>query len=86
MVQTLDLSAEPQTRKRPREFGPAHAIWFVPALAIAALLSIPVGLALSAIVKRRERSFKNRMKERLSGGTHVRLKCHWQKYMSNPFG
>ena len=62
VVQTLDLSAEPQSRKGPREFGPAHAIWFVPLLAVAALLSIPVGLVLSAIVKRRERSFKNGMK------------------------
>ena len=61
MVQTLDLSAEPQTRNGPREFGPAHAIWFLPALVTAALLSIPVGLVFSAIVKRRERSFKNRM-------------------------
>jgi hypothetical protein len=63
VVETLDLSAERQTRKRPREFGPAHAIWFVPVLAFAALLSIPVGLVLSATMKRRERSFKRRMKE-----------------------
>lgn len=62
MVQTLDLRADPQTRKGPREFGPVHPIWFVPALAIAALLSIPVGLLLNAAVKRRERSFKIRMK------------------------
>lgn len=62
MVQTLDLTAEPETRIGPREFGPAHAIWFVPALALGALLSIPVGLVLSAIVKRREHSFKNGMK------------------------
>lgn len=62
MVQTLDLGGEPPTRKGPREFGPVHAIWFVPALAIAALVSIPVGLIFRATVKRSERSFKNRMK------------------------
>ena len=44
------------------EFGPVHAIWFLPELAIAVPLSIPVGLVFSAIVKRRERSFKNEMK------------------------
>lgn len=58
----VDLSGEPQTRKGPRELGPVHAIWFVPALAIAALLAIPVGLVLSSIEKKRERSFKKRMK------------------------
>jgi len=39
-----------------------HAIWFVPALAIAAVLSIPVGLVVSAVQRNRERSFKKRMK------------------------
>jgi hypothetical protein len=39
-----------------------HAIWFVPALAIAAALSIPVGLVVVAVQRRRERSFKKRMK------------------------
>jgi hypothetical protein len=62
LVQTLDSSAEPQTREGPRSFGPAAAFVFVPALAIAALLSIPVGLVISALSSRRERSFKERMK------------------------
>ena len=62
LVQTLDLSAKPQVRKGPREFGPLHAIWFVPALAIAAVLSIPVAFVASVVQKRREQSFKKQMK------------------------
>lgn len=61
-METLDLSAEPHARKGPREFGPVHAIWFVPALAIAAVLSIPIGLVVRAVQNKRERSFKNTMK------------------------
>lgn len=62
LVQTLDLDARPHARKGPREFGPLHAIWFVPALDIAAVLSIPVALVASTVQKRRERSFKKQMK------------------------
>jgi hypothetical protein len=38
-----------------------HAIWFVPVLAVAAALSIPVGLVVVAVQNKRERSFKKRM-------------------------
>jgi hypothetical protein len=62
LVQTLDLSANPHPRKGPREFGPVHAIWFVPALAIAAVLAIPVAFVASTVQKKREQSFKKRMK------------------------
>jgi len=62
LMETLDLSAKPHARKGPREFGLVHAIWFVPVLAIAAALSIPVGLVVVAVQNKRERSFKKRMK------------------------
>jgi hypothetical protein len=62
MVQTLDLGAKPHARKEPREFGPLHAIWFVPVLAIAAVLSIPVAFVASTVQKKREQSFKKQMK------------------------
>lgn len=62
MVQALDLSEKPHVRKGPHEFGPVHAIWFVPALAIAAVLSIPVAFVASIVQKRREQSFKKQMK------------------------
>jgi hypothetical protein len=39
-----------------------HAIWFVPALAIAAALSIPVAFVAGTVHKKRERSFKKQMK------------------------
>jgi hypothetical protein len=63
LVQTLDLGAKPpHARKDPREFGPVHAIWFVPVLAIAAVLSIPVAFVASTVQKKREQSFKKQMK------------------------
>jgi hypothetical protein len=62
LVQTLDLGAKPHARKEPREFGPVHAIWFVPVLAIAAVLSIPVAFVASTVQKKREQSFKKQMK------------------------
>jgi hypothetical protein len=62
LVQTLDLSAGPKPRKRPHEFGPVHAIWFVPALAIAAVLSIPISMVAMALQKKREQSFKDQMR------------------------
>jgi hypothetical protein len=62
LVQTLDLSAKPHARKGPREFGLVHAIWFVPALAIAAVFLIPVAFVASTVQKKRERSFKKQMK------------------------